>query len=201
MLLIPEKEVVFEEDVLASRFIAILSPLRAAASFPEFYESVQTRYPKARHYPYAYKVLSNEKLSDDGEPPRSVGLSLLALLQKKDLSYASLVVVRYFGGTKLGLGRLSRTYRETAENCLQSSSLAELKEGLEVEALFSYPAFDRLQKEAGRLLLQYTVLDYGEKIRLLLNGDAKIVQSFLLAFPETKVTSSKETFYQRSLVL
>lgn len=201
MLLIPEKEVVFEETVLASRFIAILSPLTETASFPGLYEALQTRYPKARHYPYAYKVLAAEKMSDDGEPPRSVGLSLLSLLQKKELSYASLVVVRYFGGTKLGLGRLSRTYRETAERCLQSASIAEVREGVEVEALFSYPAFDHLQKEAGRLLLQYKVLDYGEKIRLLLNGDAKIVQSFLSAFPETKVTASKETFYQRSLAL
>jgi putative IMPACT (imprinted ancient) family translation regulator len=201
MLLVPEKEVIFEESVLSSRFIAVLSPLLLEADFPFKQKELQSRYPKASHYPYAYKVLSSERMSDDGEPPRSVGVSLLSLLEKKELSYASLFVVRYFGGTKLGLGRLSRTYRETAERCLKEARFAEILPGEEIELLLPYPFLEPLKREASLSGLQLQVLDYGEKIRLLLRGDAKIIESLLAPFSGKVIERKKDVLYQRSLSL
>lgn len=190
---------IFEESVLSSRFIAILSPLMKGEEFAAIYQGIKKRYPKARHYPYALKALSFEKASDDGEPPRSVGVSLLSLLQKNGLAYASLAVVRYFGGTKLGLGRLCRTYRETAERCLEKAAFAELLPGLEEEILLSYSSFSALQRLAPTLSLDVQALSYGENVRLLLRGDAKIITSLLANAPEVRLLRRKEIFYQRSV--
>src|SRR5574344_2970200 len=148
--LLIEKESLANQEILASKFIALAEPLRDPQDLEPLLAHLKQRYPKASHYCYAAKVLSFEACSDDGEPSRSAGVPFLDLLHKKEIAYGLIVVVRYFGGTKLGAARLARTYRETAALCLNQAAFAEIIPGLEEEIEVDYSRFESLKSEAER---------------------------------------------------
>lgn len=93
-----------------SRFIALLIPLGSEEAFAEHLTFAKNEYKDARHYTYAFRYGNLERASDDGEPQNTAGIPLLNLLKNHDLIDTALIVVRYFGGKKLGAGRLLRTY-------------------------------------------------------------------------------------------
>jgi putative IMPACT (imprinted ancient) family translation regulator len=181
-LLIAEESLA-QSEILSSKFIAVAEPLIEAKGLELLLLALQARYPKASHYCYAAKVLSFEACSDDGEPARSAGVPLLDLLKKKEIAYGAIVVVRYFGGTKLGAGRLARYYRETAAQSLNQAAFAEILPGLEVELELDYPTFESLKKRAEKEKVELKVLSFDERVRLLLRGDAKIIPSWLSSLP------------------
>ena len=107
-------------EVLKSKFIAILLPLNDADDFKKIYEGYKKEHKKARHIVYAYRVGNKNKSSDDGEPKGTAGHPLMELLFKKDLDNVALLVVRYFGGSKLGASRLLRTYLQVAVEAINN---------------------------------------------------------------------------------
>ena len=197
--LIPEKESSYTFEILSSSFIALLLPLKEKEEVDSLLAEIKARYPKASHYCYAAKVLSFEACSDDGEPARSAGVPLLSLLKKKEIAYGAIVVVRYFGGTKLGAGRLARYYRETAAQSLNQATFAEILPGIEAELDLDYPTFESLKKYSEKGELEIEVLSFGERVRLLLRGDAKIIPSWLLALPQGVVQKCREIKLQRRI--
>lgn len=112
-------------EVMKSRFVAILVPLNNVDEFKELLKTIQKEHPKAKHIVYAYRVGEKSKSCDDQEPKGTAGRPLLELLHKKNLNNVVLFVARYFGGTKLGAGRLLRTYLQAGINVV---NLAEGKE-------------------------------------------------------------------------
>ena len=104
------KSYINEIVVEKSRFIALLCPLTNENDFDEYFKESKTTYKDARHYTYAFRYGNLERASDDGEPQNTAGLPLLNLLKNHDLVNTALIVIRYFGGKKLGAGRLLRTY-------------------------------------------------------------------------------------------
>ena len=197
--LIPERESLYRFEILGSVFIALLDPLEKESDLAPALKAIEERYPKASHYCYGAKVLAFEACSDDGEPARSAGVPLLDLLHKKEIAYGLLAVVRYFGGTKLGAARLARTYRETASECLKEAAFAEIIPGLEEEIELDYPSFERLKSQAERAFLPLKVISFGERVRLLLSGDAKIVPSFAEGLPKGSVQAERKISVKRSL--
>jgi len=197
-LLIAEESLA-QSEILSSKFIAVAEPLIEAKGLESLLLALQARYPKASHYCYAAKVLSFEACSDDGEPARSAGVPLLSLLKKKEIAYGAIVVVRYFGGTKLGAGRLARYYRETAAQSLNQATFAEILPGIEAELDLDYPTFESLKKYSEKGELEIEVLSFGERVRLLLRGDAKIIPSWLLALPQGVVQKCREIKLQRRI--
>ena len=112
-------------EVMKSKFIAYLIPLNKEEDFKPLLAGLRKEHKKARHIVYAYRIGMKSKSCDDGEPKGTAGHPLLELLYKKDLTDAALLVVRYFGGTKLGAGRLLRTYLQAGINVVDSASLIE----------------------------------------------------------------------------
>jgi putative IMPACT (imprinted ancient) family translation regulator len=110
-------------EVMGSKFIAILFPLDDDSLFKGILNDIKKEFNKARHYVYAYRVGQKSKSNDDSEPKGTAGRPLLELLHKKDMNYCAIVVVRYFGGTKLGAGRLLRTYVQSGVNVINVSEL------------------------------------------------------------------------------
>lgn len=113
-----------ELTIKKSRFIASLHPVQGEWSVKETLERIKNEHRTATHHPYAYRIgFDNilERCTDDGEPPKSSGLPILQELQKALLTNALLVVTRYFGGTKLGLGGLNRAYRESASQVIKAA--------------------------------------------------------------------------------
>lgn len=119
------KQIVEKIEVMNSKFIAIAFPLDDVNLFKEKLEEIKKEYKKAKHYCYAYRVELKSKSSDDGEPSGTAGRPLLELLHKRELNNIALVVVRYFGGTKLGASRLLRTYVQAGVAALNQAEIIE----------------------------------------------------------------------------
>lgn len=114
-------------EVMKSKFISILMPLDNPDDFKEFLKKLQKEHSKAKHIVYAYRVGQKTKSCDDREPKGTAGRPLMELLLKKDLDHVALIVVRYFGGTLLGAGRLLRTYVQAGVNVINSANIVEEK--------------------------------------------------------------------------
>ena len=114
-------------EVEKSKFIGLLFPLHNEEEFKQILKSLQKEHKKARHIVYAYRIGTKSKSNDDGEPKGTAGRPLLELLHKKDLNNLVLFVVRYFGGIKLGAGRLLRTYVSAGVEVINKVELIELE--------------------------------------------------------------------------
>ena len=113
-------------EVMKSKFIACLLPLNSEEEFKITLTNLRKEHKKARHIVYAYRVGMKSKSCDDGEPKGTAGHPLLELLYKKDINNVALLVVRYFGGTKLGAGRLLRTYLQAGIDVINKAELTAL---------------------------------------------------------------------------
>jgi uncharacterized YigZ family protein len=110
-------------EVMKSKFIAILFPVDDPDLFKKELAKIQKEHSKARHVVYAYRIGQKTKSCDDREPKGTAGRPLLELLMKKDLDKTALVVVRYFGGTLLGAGRLLRTYVQSGVSVIKEAGI------------------------------------------------------------------------------
>jgi putative IMPACT (imprinted ancient) family translation regulator len=182
----------YKFEILGSRFIALALPFPSFSNLKDDLASIKTTYPKATHYCYACIDGVNERCSDDGEPARSVGLPLLSLLKKQNLDKILLVVVRYFGGTKLGLGRLARTYLDVAKEALLEANKGELVKGLTIEIKVSYHDYEIIRAKAQKEGVEAKVLSFDKEVDLLLLGDDKIVTALESSFQEAKEIKREE---------
>jgi len=188
----PYDENIVEIDVLKSQFIGILTPILKEKDIDITLNDIKKRFPKADHYPFASRLLPFEKCSDDGEPPRSAGLPLLELLRAKKFDKCLLVIVRYFGGIKLGLGRLARTFREVASSCLDSATLASFEEGIKLHLSSSYSVYSMLEEEAKKCQIEIQAIDFSERVSLSLSGNAKIINSLVSHYEEEIKVNKRE---------
>ena len=113
-------------EVLKSKFTAFIFPVSNVDDFKTRLEQIRKANPKAKHVVYAYRIGMNSKSTDDREPKGTAGRPLLELLMKKNLNNTGIIVVRYYGGTQLGAGRLLRTYVSSAVEAINKAELVEL---------------------------------------------------------------------------
>ena len=99
---------------------------------------IKNEYKNATHYCYAFTLVNDKGFSDDGEPNKTAGLPILQLIESEDLVNVIVVVVRYFGGIKLGPGGLIRAYSMTTREVINKSKTTDLVHGYEVSISFSY---------------------------------------------------------------
>jgi len=116
---------IYEEK--KSKFIAYLMPFEM---FDAIMKRVKAEHPKARHFVYAYRYLNEfeqivENSSDDGEPKGTSGKPCLSVLAGQEIINSAVIVVRYFGGVKLGTGGLVRAYGDSVNEVLQISEFKE----------------------------------------------------------------------------
>ena len=103
-----------EIEVKKSKFIAYNYEVSNEDEVKNILESLKKEHKKARHIPYAYKIDNIIRKSDDKEPSNTAGTPIYNLIIKKQLNNTLIVVVRYFGGTLLGAGLLTRSYANAA---------------------------------------------------------------------------------------
>lgn len=115
------EEVTSLYEIERSSFYGILAPIQSEEEAKRVIDKTRKQHPKARHVCYAYIVNQTQKSNDDGEPKGTAGRPLLELLNQYQLQNVILLVVRYFGGIKLGAGRLLRSYVETGALALKKS--------------------------------------------------------------------------------
>lgn len=116
-----------------SKFFAFSYYADSESRVQEILKLLKQKYYDATHICYAYNINSKQKCSDDGEPQGTAGKPILDCIQKKKLDNVLVVVVRYFGGIKLGAGGLTRAYSNSASDVLAMSGLKQIQECISVE--------------------------------------------------------------------
>jgi uncharacterized YigZ family protein len=121
-----EHESEAEIKILASRFIAFAQPLLNVDEFDRFIVALRKRHHSATHHCWAWRLGydgAESRFSDDGEPAGTAGKRILGAIDHHHLTNTGIVVVRYFGGTKLGTGGLARAYAEAAEEAIAANTI------------------------------------------------------------------------------
>lgn len=118
-----------------SKFITLTYNIDSIENVKNKLNELNEEYKDATHVCYAYIVNNEEKCSDNGEPSGTAGLPILNVLKKESLNNVLCVVVRYFGGIKLGAGGLVRAYSKA---CKESLNIIELKKGYLIKITFDY---------------------------------------------------------------
>jgi len=111
-----------------SRFLSFLTPVSSMADIEAQRERLRRAYHDASHRPFAYRILAGGggvigRADDDGEPAGSAGAPILQRIEGGDLLNVLIIVVRYFGGTKLGIGGLARAYSDAAGEALEQARI------------------------------------------------------------------------------
>ncbi len=121
-----------------SRFITIIYNIDDINDIDKYLNLIKDKYKDATHYCYAYILPNNIKSSDDGEPGGTAGKPILDVLTKHNLNFVLAIVVRYFGGIKLGAGGLIRAYSKCISSCLNNTELTKLIPGKNIDIYFTY---------------------------------------------------------------
>ncbi len=120
------EEVLFKEK--NSKFFGYTFPVQKEEDVKMYLEKLKKQHFSARHWCYAYQLGTSKimyRANDDGEPNNSAGMPIYGQIQSFDVTNVLVVVVRYFGGVKLGVGGLISAYKETAKLALESSKIIE----------------------------------------------------------------------------
>lgn len=125
-------------EIKKSKFITKLYRVNNIDEINLILSNTSNEYKDATHVCYGYIVNGLEKCSDNGEPNGTAGMPILNVLKKKNLTNVLAIVIRYFGGIKLGAGGLVRAYSNSTIEALKLTSNIELIEGYLIELEFSY---------------------------------------------------------------
>lgn len=124
-----------------SKFFSFVFPVKDLTEVKSILDELKKKYYDATHHCYAY-ILGFEKetfrMNDDGEPSSTAGKPIYGQLQSKNLTNVLLVVIRYFGGTKLGVSGLIKAYKTAAAECLSAAMIVEKKVRLSYKVMFPY---------------------------------------------------------------
>lgn len=168
-----------EIEIKNSRFITILVNINDTTNISEIIKQIKIDYPKATHYCYAYVTENYQKASDDGEPGGTAGIPMLNVLLKENMVNILAIVIRYFGGIKLGAGGLVRAYTKSVKEALDNANTISVVRGYKVKICTSYNE----QKNLDYVLRNFEVInkEYQEKITyfaLIPNDELSIIDNF-----------------------
>ncbi len=108
-----------------SRFLALAIPVRNVTEAKNFLAEKRKEHPKANHHCLAYRIGNDTRASDDGEPAGSAGRPILGAIDSAGLDFTAAIVVRYFGGTLLGVPGLIHAYRTVVADALANAETIE----------------------------------------------------------------------------
>ncbi|PLX02020.1 MAG: YigZ family protein [Marinilabiliales bacterium] len=157
-----------------SKFIAISKHIESEDDFKEFMAEVKKEYYDARHHCYAWRLGPDDELfrsNDDGEPSGSAGKPILNQILSKELFYTAIIVVRYFGGTKLGVSGLIRAYKTSSQEVIENSKIKKKYIYNTIELKFKYPRLNDMMRIIKEENLKISKQDF--QIECLLRIDVK----------------------------
>ncbi|NEW78770.1 MAG: YigZ family protein [Gelidibacter sp.] len=176
-------EALFKEK--GSKFIGYVFPVEKEDDVKIHIEELKKKHHAARHWCYAWQLGVEEKsyrVNDDGEPNNSAGNPIYGQILSKDLTNVLVVVVRYFGGTKLGVGGLINAYKTTAKLILDEAEIVERTVNISYQLTFEY-------------------IDKNKVMRIIKENDLEILDqkmnlncSFLIAVRKKNATKIVQLF-------
>ena len=165
-------DIINEIIIKNSRFICIIHKIYDVNNINDYLNNIKSEYKDATHYCYAYIIDDKKKFSDDGEPSGTAGNPMLQVLDKNNLNYVLCVVIRYFGGIKLGAGGLVRAYTKSIAQCLEFANIKKLTYGYNIDITFNYECVNNVNC----LLKDSNILNknFSDKITYNLNVDYEL---------------------------
>ena len=148
-----------------SRFIAYIKPVFSEDEYKEYLKEIRKKYYDASHVVSAFISNNIKRSSDDGEPSGTGGIPVLNILEKNNLNNTCCLVVRYFGGIKLGVGGLSRAYSNATLEALKKAIIVEDYIYPKYELILDYEVANKLDN----LLINNTYLlnkDYDVNVKI-----------------------------------
>lgn len=164
-----------------SRFIARVFPVNNEGEIKELVDSLKKEYHDARHHCYAYRLGHKGdrfRANDDGEPSSSAGRPILGQIDSFGLSDILIVVIRYFGGIKLGIPGLIRAYKTASADALSKAQIIEKTATSQYSLSFGYESMNSVMNILKDMELKMNNTDFGEICTLDVLVRLSYVQSF-----------------------
>ncbi len=143
----PSEEILFKEK--NSKFFGYAFPIDSEEQVKPLMEPLRKKHFNAVHFCYAYQI-GTEKITfranDDGEPSNSAGMPIYGQIQSQELTNVLIVVVRFFGGTKLGVGGLITAYKTAAQMALEATSIIEKTIDIHYLVSFDYKNMNKVMR-------------------------------------------------------
>lgn len=157
----PSIETLFKEK--GSKFFGYAFPISSEEDVKIILENLKNQHHTARHFCYAYQLGILEKrvrVNDDGEPSNSAGMPIYGQIQAFELTNILVVSVRYFGGTKLGVGGLMSAYKISAQQALEASKIIEKTIDEYFQVSFNYDLMNKVL----RIIKEHDVILINQKL-------------------------------------
>lgn len=176
-----------------SKFITLLIKIKTKDEIESILKEVKSTYPKATHYCYAYKIEKNiQKSSDDGEPAGTAGIPILNVLEKENITNVIAIVIRYFGGIKLGAGGLVRAYTKSVKQAIDQTERRKLIPAIIGTITFPYTK----EKEIDHLIAKNQILEkkYFENItyRVIIEKNSNLIN-------QLQIKPQAETYIEQNI--
>lgn len=149
-----------------SKFIAYAFPIKSEEEIKEYLEEIKKEHWKARHHCYAWRLGTDGntyRANDDGEPSGTAGKPILGQLDSFEITDTLVVVVRYFGGTKLGVGGLINAYKSAAIDALQQVEIISKTIDNYYKIVYDYSITSQIMNFVNHHQLHIIHQDFGEK--------------------------------------
>lgn len=186
-----------EIDIQKSKFIAVILPIYDKNSVKNEIDNLKKIYPKATHYCYGYVINGIQKSNDDGEPSSTAGKPILENLIINQLNNVLLVVIRYFGGIKLGAGGLTRAYVDSSSKVIQKATFYQETQVDIYQIKCSYNQINILKNYLFEIGAQILKTEYNEDVDFYISIN-KFNENELINFMQGKI---KITFIESKIEL
>ena len=184
-------EVLYKDK--GSKFYGYTIPIKTDVEAKEALKTLKSKHSSAGHFCYAYQhgiETTYYRVSDDGEPSNSAGMPIYGQLQAFDITNTLIVVIRYFGGTKLGVGGLISAYKTTAKLSLEASKIEEIDILIPIKLHFAYKDLSQVMRiiKKYQLILKSQQLEMACEVLILVKkNNLKIIKTTFEAFHKIKV--------------
>ena len=160
-----------------SKFIAYLYPMNDESQFDNIINEVKSLHLKARHHCYGYRLRDENifRHNDDGEPSGTAGKPIFNQLLSYNIVDACCIVVRYFGGTKLGTSGLINAYKESAKQSLENATIIQKYEEIQYNIHFDYAIMGQLMETLKKLKINITEKAFDANPSLTISTKASVM--------------------------
>ncbi len=179
-----------------SSFIAQALPITSVEEANEKLEAIKKKYYDATHHCFGYKTHTEDfKYSDDGEPTGTAGIRIINAIEHFSLIDLILIVTRYYGGTKLGIGPLGKAYYNSAVSALENSNIIEKNPYNIIKLVFNFNMLKTVYKTLEGFDSKIIGIEYSDKVNfeLAINAnDVEIIRKKLLDLSNGEIIVSAD---------
>lgn len=164
-----------------SKFLGYLFPVSSKEEFEKELDILKSKYPDATHHCYAWRINPNkieEFSQDDGEPSGTAGQPILNKLKSFEVVNCGCIVVRYYGGTKLGKAGLIQAYGQSAERCLQQAERSKIVPTKNVTIVYPYSQQKEIDQLKNQFDLKELSAEYMENVTITIAYRSTQAQEF-----------------------